>query len=95
MAEPTVIYKHPFGSDVEIEVPEGEVRLVAVQYVYDETPTVWVEHRLSVAPEEKMLLTLVGTGHPINEPGLEHVGSTVCANGHLVWHVFRSPRVQT
>lgn len=88
----TIIYKYEFGdTEAEIEVPEGWVRHVAVQYPFQPTPTVWVEHQLPI-PDEKMRLRLFGTGHAINGPsGWWFVGSAVCANGELVWHVHRSP----
>jgi hypothetical protein len=89
----TVIYKYGFGETAEIDVPEGEVRLVAARRPSDVAPTVWVEHPLQPGP--KMRLRLYGTGDAINRPGWTFVGSAVCANGEGVWHVFRSPRVTT
>lgn len=87
----TVIYKYAFGECAEIEVPEGEVRLVAAQQLHHAAPSVWIEHPVAVV--EKMRLRLFGTGESSNgRTGWVFVGSAVCMNGSGVWHVFRSPR---
>lgn len=80
-----IVYKYPFN-DAWINVPEGRIVLVAAQTPGDSWPTVWVEQD----PDAKPTIPLVvhGTGHPIDADS-EHVGSAVCLNGALVWHVYR------
>lgn len=68
-------------------VPVGKVIHVGPQQISDSAPQVWVE----LDPDEATMrrpLWLFGTGHDIRDDDLIHVGSAVCANGSLVWHVY-------
>jgi hypothetical protein len=38
-------------------------------------------------------LRVYGTGHAIDEPRAEHVGSAVTPSGRLVWHLMELPEV--
>lgn len=87
----SVIYRYPFRETLQV-IPAGDVLHVAAQYPYDELPTLWVRHTVDQTREEnlpaRVSYLIVGTGHPY-PADLQHVGSAVCANGALVWHVFR------
>jgi len=55
----------------------------------DYTPTVWIEHTIDPLPGDlhrKVLLTFIGTGHPIPDDAPQHVGS--CVIGPFCWHVY-------
>jgi len=88
-----VVYKYPFDeflfsvSDGAMVVPEGHVVHVGVQHLSDSLPTVWVQHDKD--NHAQMTLVVIGTGREFEPLGIEHVGSVVCANGQLVWHVYR------
>lgn len=84
------------GNDAFMEVPLGKVVLVGVQHPAQELPVLWIEHSLSPHPEEDIntvdlqTFRIVGTGHKMIMPNEEYVGSCICANGLLVWHVYRT-----
>lgn len=82
------ILRWTFDDNAEVDVPVGEVRLVAARRAGDVTPSVWIEHTDPV-PSETMRLRLYGTGDPLDNASWVHVGSAVCANGDGVWHVYR------
>jgi hypothetical protein len=67
----------------------GPVVLVASQYGQVDVVQVWTEE--STEGHDLIGAQVCGTGHPIPD-GMEHVGSTVTANGALVWHVYREGR---
>lgn len=82
--------------------PKGKVVLVAPMLAHCELPTLWIEHEVeAIAPvipnvglDEKTDIPtdrylVVGTGHSIHQEEVEHVGSCICANGALVWHVYK------
>lgn len=90
-----VVYRYAFPEHSSIEggailrVPFGRVVLVAAQDRYDRLPTVWIEHNdgeLRVA--DRMELKLVGTGQVVIDGSMKHLGSCVCANGVLIWHIY-------
>jgi hypothetical protein len=90
----SVIFKYPFGEKVSIVVPwpaHSRVLHVQAQHPSDSTPTLWVLHPSAPGPDEteRQVFDIIGTGHPFTERlAYEHVGSAVCRDGSLVWHVF-------
>lgn len=66
---------HPIGS--------GKVCMVACQYG-PSIVEVWTEE-LGEAHYRSAIV--VGTGHDVPDY-TEHIGSTIAANGALVWHVY-------
>lgn len=89
-----IVYKYPFGLSTVVQVPwptGSRVLHVAAQRPADNAPTLWVEHpRPPSAADPAFIFDLIGTGRPYSEQGYLHVGSAVCAEGGLVWHVFRN-----
>lgn len=80
-----VVHKFPMAAPL-MTIPAGEIVHVAAQRPTDDWPTVWMLRD----PDDTALMQTVeirGTGHPV-EDNLTHVGSAVCAEGYLVWHVF-------
>ena len=95
-----VIYKYNSwalrGLDYILEAPEGKILLVGAQYPGSLQPTLWIEHEVS---DISLVTTLPwynyvmkGTGGGEIGPSLEHVGSCICQQGDLVWHVYREPK---
>lgn len=82
-----IVYKYPLLYGSRFEIPEGKVTLVSAQERSDAHPTVWVEHEVGVLPQP-MQLEVYGTGHSVLDMR-EHVGSCVCGDGQLVWHVYK------
>ena len=80
-----VVYKYRLTPGVPANILAGEVVLCAAQIPEDMDPTIWVEHSGGTMHEE---YAVIGTGHQI-PLYWQHVGSCVCANGTLVWHVYR------
>lgn len=71
---------------------------VAAQRPSDDFPTVWIEY--ATHQVDAYILNgaavhrgvhVVGTGHKFDDTGLEHLGSAVCDDGRLVWHVYAEP----
>ncbi len=81
------VFKYPFHGDI-VETPPGKVRLVAPQQPSASFPTLWVEHTdTDLKSETCHKYCIVGTGYDFVH-GMTHVGSCVCADGALVWHVY-------
>jgi hypothetical protein len=56
-------------------------------------PTVWVETSDYFPESRSQVLAIVATGgKPIN--GWSHVGTAICLNGALVWHVYTSHKME-
>lgn len=65
---------------------------IAEQFAGDGFPTLWVEHDLDHLPEpdsRSVEFFYTGTGHHNDRVGY-HIGTAVCAEGQLVWHVYRA-----
>lgn len=62
--------------------------LVAAQEPGYLLPCLWVEHDDEALPVPEYYQCF-GTGHPLPEDVGPFVGSAVCADGALVWHVYR------
>ena len=87
MTEVRKIFKYPFHGDL-VKVPPGKVLIIAPQHPGDVFPTLWIEHTdLDLKSEVRRTYCLVGTGQEFVH-GVTHMGSCVCANGELVWHVY-------
>lgn len=95
-----VIFKYPIVQDpifgnVLLKIPWTEtsrVVLIAAQRSSDQLPTIWVEQPLPdrlTHTREVRLFTVVGTGDPYDPADGNWVGSAVCANGDLIWHVLQ------
>jgi hypothetical protein len=71
----------------------GDIVHVAVQYpgIMD-TVTVWTIEPRNWAAPPKRTVQVFGTGQPLPFFAT-HIGSTLTANGGLVWHVFELPEV--
>jgi hypothetical protein len=69
---------HPIG--------RGSVVLVACQHSPD-VVTVWTEEP-SLSYMADRMVRVFGTGQRIPEEYTRHLGSTMAANGILVWHVY-------
>lgn len=89
-----IVYKYHFGGGpgemvTHLEVPFGKVVHIATQKPEDPVPTVWIEHNeWELEIEDKMQLYLIGTGRWFDIESFRHLGSCVCADGSLVWHVY-------
>lgn len=86
----TSIYRFPIGiTDYqEIEVPVGSIPLSVA--VSRDVPNLSIDMWWQCyADDEKKSIGIYvfGTGHPINIPGIEFVGTTVHPSG-LVFHTF-------
>ena len=66
---------------------DARVLLVSRQMSKDELPTLWIELEES-AVRQKQIFLVLPTGEWVPE-WTEHVGSAVCADGALVWHIYR------
>lgn len=75
---------HPIG--------RGEVVHVACQFDASEVQ-VWTDEVDGDYPRQRFA-QVHGTGHPV-PADLQHVGSVVAADGHLVWHVFAEQSFNT
>lgn len=81
-----VIWKFPLypATPVQLFLPRGaEILHVGAQ---DEVPTMWVLLDPAALHDPREFF-VYGTGHPIDEEGLVHLG-TVQTNAGFVWHVF-------
>jgi hypothetical protein len=89
VSEPRVVFKYPLdlGPSRIPWTPSSRVLLVQAQHASDDLPTVWVEHPYPLSEGRGRWFEVVGTGHPF-PPGSAHVGSAVCAEGSLVWHIY-------
>lgn len=76
------------GDDAEFQMPQG-ARLLHVGVQSGQFPYVVAIWALvnPTMPTVRRRLYVRGTGHVVPE-GVEYVGSTITANGSLVWHVF-------
>lgn len=89
-----IIYKYPFAARgvfyLDVTMAAGDkVVHVAAQRSADELPTLWIEHDASEqrVGRQRRRFVLVGTGQPCLTEG-RHVGSAICGEGMLVWHVY-------
>ena len=91
-----VVWKYTLEPDRVTTIEGGDPRVVHVDVdpasylnvalAQSNLPTVWVE--LEPGGVGVILLTFVGTGHPVPEDfDMTHVGSCVTPAG-LVWHVY-------
>lgn len=85
------IWKYPIPIDAyfELEMPQG-ARILTVQMQYNE-PQLWALVD-KMAPREPRLFRLAGTGHPIDDPRLNYIGTIQMMEGQLVWHIFEIPK---
>lgn len=91
---PKIIYKYPFHFGGVAEIRIGHPVFVAAQFPEDSAPTIWVEHDwedLSSDSVHYERYSLYGTGHNVPD-NMEYIGSAICAQGTLVWHVYRQKR---
>lgn len=97
---------HPDGLGMIGNFPRGKVVLVAPQHPSNTLPTLWIEHEVQDLsphvsrgpdiefeaakdiPTDKYIV--VSTGYYVLQDDFEHVGSCVCADGELVWHVYKA-----
>lgn len=80
------VHKYEFGQNTEIRVPWPHgARVVLVAQQGNTLPTLWVECDTTLDAQLRYFC-VIGTGHPVTPPDLEHVGSAVC--GSFVWHVY-------
>ncbi len=82
------IWKYPLAiaDQQEITIHEG-ARILSVQ-MQDGKLCLWAMIRPD-RPEERMVINVIGTGHPIDigeDEDLQHLGTV--QQGALVWHVF-------
>lgn len=85
-------YEIPVGFDVDRKMPEG-ARIVYVGAQDPHNPDsvqFWAEVDDS-QPTETRQFFIAGTGHPIGPDG-EYVGTAICLDGALVWHLYEVPR---
>lgn len=85
-----VVYKYAFEDpDAELLVPAGRILHVAAQRPADPLPTVWIEHELvDLDRMRTRRLRFEATGQRFDIGFWEFAGTAVCADGHLVWHVY-------
>lgn len=93
------VWKHAVGVDgAWIPMgPSSRIVHLAPQHQSDELPQVWVEHAIdevyarvrTVADPVPTLFQLAGTGHAVPDTWT-YQASAVCANGELVWHLYRT-----
>lgn len=95
-----VIYKYPFPEDDgPLSVPwcpSSRILHVEAQPSSATLPTLWIEQPYLVdhegeaeQPRGERLFIIVPTGEPYAPDSVqEFVGTAVCFNGALVWHVF-------
>lgn len=92
------IWKFPlaFQREQEIEVPAGALPLsVGTQPINaGEGIMLWAEvvddpdH-----PKETLVVTIIGTGHPLSDDAGQFIGTTLTYGGKFVWHVYvKTPR---
>jgi hypothetical protein len=86
-----VIYKHTFSESMELKIPASSiVRHVGVQGSSTPLPALWIEHSDMLPKEPLLTYILFATGtHWESAEAWEYVGTAVCADGKLVWHVMR------
>ncbi|MFH1110959.1 MAG: hypothetical protein V1790_17435 [Planctomycetota bacterium] len=82
-----MVYKYPLeiGGFLEVEMPRGAI-ILSVQAQW-EVICLWVLVDLEDAPE-KRYFRVAGTGHPINHPVKQFIGTVQLLRGTLVFHVF-------
>lgn len=84
------IWKFPLPEltgDISIRMPVGAQVLRFEHQVGTELPSIWA----LVDPEndvEDRQFSLFGTGHPVPDNGLVHLGT--CQHGPFVWHLFEA-----
>lgn len=81
------IFKYPVAINdyIEIEMPKGAQILDAQAQA--EVPCIWALVDPS-QPKETRRFRFAGTGHPIKETNLIHIGSFQMAGGALIFHMF-------
>ena len=81
------VYKYvlPMYDDVAIELPQG-AKILKVD-TQESVPCIWALVDPD-APLEMRKFRVVGTGHPIEEKGLEFIGTFQMYGGELVFHLF-------
>lgn len=100
-----VVFKYPLSGLDECLIPAGAIVHVGIQHASDPLPTLWVQHVAEwdddggeppqVTTTRQLRINIVATGQPFTpDPSGSatdnHVGSAVCANGNLVWHIYAS-----
>lgn len=78
-------YPVPINDYFELEMPQG-AEILTVQMQYNE-PQLWALVD-KMAPRETRSFRLAGTGHPIDDPRLDYIGTVQMMEGQLVWHIF-------
>ena len=90
------ILKFPFDvRDPDVYLPKGaQVRLVGWQGGDPAQLCIWAEVECADGPSlegvklERWELRVFGTGHPMRDAYLTHLGSAIA--GPFVWHVYRA-----
>lgn len=80
------VWKYPIvdGSIVTLTFP-GSAKIVHFEY-QNRVPQVWAEIDFDAA-DEQWLLSIKGTGWPIDDPDLTHQMSTISPSD-FVWHLY-------
>lgn len=82
------IYKYPLDlTDSQILHLPSSAKPLSVQ-LQGEQLCMWAEVNTGVGGRKEVVITIVGTGHPI-PPGAVHYLGTV-QQGQFVWHVYAS-----
>ena len=84
------VYKYPVAFDrPTVMMPVGAtVRCVGTQDGWN--VVVWAEVDTDHDLMEPRQFYIFGTGHPIPD-GLAYVGTVICNQGTLIWHVYTEP----
>ena len=78
-------YPIPIRDDFSLALPGG-ARILDVQ-VQNGVGCIWALVDASIPPIMRRF-RLAGTGHPLNEPHLIHIGTFQLEGGALVFHLF-------
>jgi len=88
---PGTRYVHRFplalsDEPVEFAWPDGAEIVHVGCKPHEMQPSLWV--LLKDGPVKRRRFRVFGTGHPISDAGLQHVGSALTWDAQFVWHVF-------
>lgn len=83
-----IVYKYPlgYGERTVLSLPIGaELLHLGLQ---NGVPTLWALVEPGAPEQQTRVLRFAGTGHPIEEQIIGHIGSVIDAELGLVWHLF-------
>lgn len=81
-------YEVPVDDRFHAVAMHGPSKILHVAARHPDVVEFWAEHNEPITVDR--WFRVFGTGHPLPEEWIQHIGTTLAADGQLVWHLYES-----